>query len=105
MHFSESGSYGTSILGNIRSGEFQLPRGISQIFHRGAQGGSQAASSLRNTLQRRPRDKDESPGPGAEVSRHLSLKVSTQFRSNIHNIWTLEKSLSLLNRQSFYLWS
>ena len=47
---SESGSYGTSILGNIRSGEFQLPRGISSIFNKTV---SQSSSNLRNTLQRR----------------------------------------------------
>ena len=47
---SESGSYGTSILGNIRSGEFQLPRGISSIFNKTV---NQSSSNLRNTLQRR----------------------------------------------------
>ena len=52
MYFlrSESGSYGTSILGNIRSGEFQLPRGISSIFNKTV---NQSSSNLRNTLQRR----------------------------------------------------
>ena len=52
--FSEGGtrdSYGTSILGNIKSGEFQLPRGISNIFQKSG------TSNLRNTLQRK-KDKE-----------------------------------------------
>ena len=43
--YSEGGSYGTSILGNIRSGEFQLGRGITSIFKTGA---AQASGAVRN---------------------------------------------------------
>ena len=56
--FSDGGtsnSFGTSILGNIKSGEFQLPRGIPNIFQK-SQGGTQT-SNLRNTLQRK-KDKE-----------------------------------------------
>eukprot|EP00092_Neocalanus_flemingeri_P041502 GFUD01045197.1.p1 GENE.GFUD01045197.1~~GFUD01045197.1.p1 ORF type:complete len:1194 (+),score=262.01 GFUD01045197.1:849-4430(+) len=49
-----SSSYGTSILGNIKSGEFQLPRGISSIFQKTGS----SANNLRNTLQRK-KDKQE----------------------------------------------
>ena len=45
----EGSSYGTSILGNIKSGEFQLPRGISNIFSK--QGGGQQA--MRGSLSRK----------------------------------------------------
>jgi len=45
---------GTSILGNIKSGEFQLPRGISSIFQKTGN----SAHNLRNTLQRK-KDKPE----------------------------------------------
>jgi len=44
-----SSAYGTSILGNIKSGEFQLPRGISTIFQKT----NTSANNLRNTLQRK----------------------------------------------------
>jgi len=40
---------GTSILGNIKSGEFQLPRGISSIFQKTGT----SANNLKNTLQRK----------------------------------------------------
>lgn len=40
---------GTSILGNIKSGEFQLPRGISSIFQKTGN----SANNFKNTLQRK----------------------------------------------------
>ena len=56
---SESGSssYGTSILGNIRSGEFQLPRGISNIFNKST-GSSSATNNLRNSFSRKKDNKE-----------------------------------------------
>ena len=52
-----AGSYGTSILGNIRSGEFNLPRGISNIFNKSASGGQ---TNIRNSsLPRKTKDKQE----------------------------------------------
>ena len=53
FNFSEGGSYGTSILGNIRSGEFQLPRGISNIFNKSGPGTGTGNNSLRNSFRRK----------------------------------------------------
>merc|ERR1719391_1011134 len=53
----EASSYGTSILGNIKSSEFQLPRSISNIFHK--TGGPALPSTLR-------RKKDNKEGGGAD---------------------------------------
>lgn len=53
----ESNSYGTSILGNIKSGEFQLPRGISNMFNKS--GGPALPSTLRRKKDKEGGSADE----------------------------------------------
>jgi len=48
----EASSYGTSILGNIKSSEFQLPRSISNIFHK------TGGPALPSTLRRKKENKE-----------------------------------------------
>merc|ERR1719391_228473 len=54
----EASSYGTSILGNIKSSEFQLPRSISNIFHK--TGGPALPSTLRRKKENKERGRTQS---------------------------------------------
>ena len=81
---------GTSILGNIKSGEFQLPRGISSIFQKTGN----SAHNLRNTLQRK-KDKPEVRNCRQNLSSHQIQLRSMIWKEMKHPLCFWEYQISL----------